>query len=952
MPPDNNDKYYSLHVHTTAGSIRDSILKIPDYVEKAVQYGLDAVCVTEHGSMSTMYAAANECKKAGIKFIPGMEAYVVKDNSLKEDKKAHHLVLIACNETGLKNLLKIHNQAASEGFYYRPRTDHNHLMQWGEGIIGLSACVGGEIPSLILDNKVEEAVDLALFYSECFDKFYLEIQPGHFKEQINVNKTLVMMNEELGIPLVVTNDVHYLNAEDYLAHNAHVKLGRKDFTDINKLSYPDKVYWFMNKKDLLDNFSFDDIVTYEKVEQAISNTSRIADKCNVTLCTDIQMPKAIIENGNDDVQELYRLVFDEFKKIENKVDNPPEYINRLLKELNVINCKGFCSYFLILYDFVNAARKKGIPIGPGRGSAAGCLVSYVIGITQVDPIKHDLLFERFLDEKRAAIPDVDIDFSSDRRDEMFYYMLDKYGSDHCSLVSTIGYRKAKSAIHDAARLLGYTPAEGNEIAKLIPSVYYGDNGDKETDLSIEQSLKCVPELRKMKRKYPDVFNVATSIEGLPDKIGQHAAGILVAPVSLTDSIPLIKSQKDGIMATSLNLDDAENQFVKYDFLSIAQVRNLQCLAEMTGVDFDYRNEELFSDDDVWKIIGSKNTVGIFQISSPTYKQRMPRLHPSNFDELAACFALIRVPCISSNTDELYMNILNGKAKIKKIHPLYDEITESTLGVLLYQEQIMKIAVAYGMDISTGYRIVKSAAKKKTEELKAYRDEFVTVAIEKNCPANIAHKIFDMIVDSGKYSFNKSHAVAYAYISYAQAWYKVHYPLEFMCNTLTNAYEKDDRAINDAYKEVVRLSIEVLPCDVNKSKWEFTIEGEKIRAGICAIKGIGEKACDIIQQKAPFTDLDDFLKRSGEGASFNKRNMYIAILSGMTNALENIGRREMLLKAMKEKESLTKKEREAGIQIELPAEYKVSSNFVLDINSRYSEMDKQFYQSKFVKLATG
>lgn len=948
-----DDKYYSLHVHTTAGSIRDSILKIPDYIKRAREYGLDAVAVTEHGSMSTMYAAANECKKAGIKFIPGMEAYVVKDNTDKSDKKSSHLVLLARNNIGLKNLLKIHNNAASDGFYYRPRTDHAHLMKWGEGVIGLSACVGGEIPKLLLEDKIEEAADLAMYYSSCFDEFYLEIQPGDFEEQLTVNRSLVILSQELSIPLVVTNDVHYLNPEDYLAHNAHVKLGRKDFSDINELSYPDKVYWFMDKKNLEENFIYDEIVTPEIINECVKNTQRIAEKCDVTLCTDIQMPKAHIETSNDDIQELYNLVFIEFEKIKDTLDDPSIYIERLLRELNVIEHKGFCSYFLILHDFVNAARQKGIAVGPGRGSAAGCLVSYVIGITQVDPIKHDLLFERFLDEKRAAIPDVDIDFNSDRRDEMFYYMLDKYGADHCSLVSTIGYRKAKSALHDAARLLGYPPATGNEIAKLIPCVVYGDNGDKETDLSIEQSLKCTPELRQMRREYPDVFKVAMDIEGLPDRMGQHAAGILVAPVPLTDSIPLIKSQKDGIMATSLNLDDAENQFVKYDFLSVTQIRNLDNLAKATGVTFDYRDEKLYEDDKVWKIIGSKNTTGIFQISSSTYKSRMPRLHPTNIDELAACLALVRGPCISSKTDEVYMNILNGKATVKKIHPLYDEITESTHGVLLFQEQIMKIAVAYGMDLSTGYRIVKSAAKKKIEELKAYREEFVHLAQEKNCDEKTANKIFDMIVDSGLYSFNKSHAVAYAYITYAQAWYKVHYPLEFMCDTLTNAYEKDARAINDAYKDVNRLGINVLPCDINKSKWEFIIEDGKIRAGLCAIKGIGEKACAIIQAKTPFEDLDDFLDRSAEGASFTKRNMYIAILSGIANSLGGDtynGRREMLLAAMQKKESLTRKEIAAGIKIELPDEYKVSSTFTLDVNADYDEMDKKFYQSNYVVLA--
>lgn len=885
-------KYYPLHVHTTTGSIGDSILRIKDYVKRGIEYGLDALAITDHGSMSAIYELIDACKEEGIKPIIGMEAYEVDDmhklTFTKDDPdKRYHLVLLAKTTEGFHNLLSIHNAAQIEGKYRRfPRCDREVLERYGKGIIALSACVAGRIPQLILENKMDEAEEVIKDYQEIFDEFYLEIQPGTFEEQIKVNDTIVELSRKTGAPVVVTNDIHYLDAKDYEFHDYHVKLGRSsagEKIDTDSLAYPDTCYWFMDIDSLKKAFYYTEIVTPEVVDEALANAEKIATSCHISVDTEMHMPKFSLPDGMSEREVLYTLCYQRLQEIIPEKKDPSTYVDRLKRELSVIEKKGFCGYFLIVADYIEWAKEHDIAVGPGRGSAAGSLVSYLLGISQADPIQYHLLFERFLDEHKAACPDIDTDYDPSRREEVFEYIVDHYGRNCCARVGTTGIRKAKGAIRDAARVLGIEYAEANEIAKLIPSVYYGDDGSKTVDLDIADALKVVPELRAAKKRYPKLFEVAQGIENLPRSMGLHAAGILISPVDLTDKLPLTDSGTEGVLATSLSLDDAERFLVKFDMLSLDYLSVIHHTEKDIGIIYDFNDQTLFDDPEVWKLIGSRDTTGVFQISSPIYKSRMPRLHPTSIPELAACLALVRGPCISSGADEVYMDILNGKREVEHIHPLYDDITKDTNGILLYQEQIMQLAVAFGYTLSEGYNIMKAAQKKKVDKLKEMRSDFLAHAAKKNCDEATANKIFNMVVSAGLYSFNLSHAVSYAFIVWESAWLKVHYPVEYMKNLLTNAYVG---AKKDMYSSLVkdcrRMGIKFLPPDVNKSSWQFTVEDGKIRVGLCAIKGFGEKAAMQIKDKT-FKDLEDLLGHV-EKRSFNKKVVNIAIFSGLLDSL--------------------------------------------------------------------
>ena len=895
--------YYPHHCHLASGSIGDSILRIPDFVKKAKEYGLKHLTMTDHGSLSAMYAFCDECIKQGIEPIVGMEAYECEDKSLKdkEHKGYNHLILLAKNQEGIQNLFQIHNRAATEGFYYKPRTDLDDLYEYGKGIIGMSACVQGTIPQAILNDDADRAMEYVKVYTECFDSFYLELQPGCFDRQLAVNDGLVQIHEETGIPLVITNDVHYLDAEDYLIHDAHVKLCRshdddeKIRIDDENLVYPDTCYWFMNAEALRKSVVRSDCVTDEIVEVALENTAHIAAACNVELQDSLRMPKFRVEVGRTEKEVLYETCYKSLMEVIQDKDNPQEYVDRLERELAVIDKKGFNGYFLIVQDYVNWAREKGIPVGPGRGSAAGSLVNYTLGISQPDPIEHKLMFERFLDEHRAAVPDIDVDFSESEaggRDTMFQYICEKYGRDKCARVSTLGIRKSRSAIQDAARILGTESSEGIRISKMVPQVYYGDDGEKMTDLDLATALEASGELAAEQKKNPELFDLAIKLEGLPRTTSIHAAGILVSPDSLLDKMPLVQTKKEeDVPATSLNLDDAERQRIKFDMLGVKILSVLHNAEENAGFTFDWRNKKLYEDREVWEAIGSRNTDGMFQVSSRLYKDRMPRLAPKTIDELAACLALVRGPCISAKADEVYMQILEGKKPVQKIDPIYDEVTAETNGILLYQEQILKVTNAYGFTMSESYGLMKMAQKKKVKALKEFRPQFIEKAVQTGSNEIAANKVYDTIVAAGAYSFNKSHAVSYAMITYATAYMKVHYPAEFMAAYLTYTYTdaKSQKNRKETGASVViddcrRMGIGFLPADCNNSGWEFTAEDGKIRIGMCAIKGFGKKAAHAIMECRPLTAIQDIYNNGYGKKDFNITAVRLGIFSGLFDCI--------------------------------------------------------------------
>ena len=929
--------YYPLHVHTALGSIGDSILRISDYVQRAKEIGLTVLTITDHGSLAAMYSFIEECQKADIKPIIGMEAYEVDDATVK-DKHFNHLVLIAKNNDGLKNLLQIHNDAYDRGFYYKPRTDREALKRWGKGIIALSACVKGSIPQAILEGNVEKCIEQLKFYQSVFDDFYFELQPGTFEDQVTVNDTLVYLSQELNVPVVVTNDIHYLNATDAVTHDYHVKLGRKK--DKEKISeegmiYPDACYWVMTEDDIISAFTKTEYVTEDIIRQGLKNAVLISQSCNCSYNIKVTMP--VIDDAEEKLQQL---CYDQLNVIAQTKRRPQTYVDRLERELSVISQKGFCSYFLIVHNYVTWAKNNGIKVGPGRGSAAGSLVSYLLGISAADPIRYNLLFERFLDPEREAIADVDIDFSTTGRDKVIKYLVETYGENNCAQIAAIHTRKAKASVKDAARILGWPVKLADTISKLIPTVAYDDDGNKESDLDIKSSCSLVPELQKYRELYPDIFNLATELEGLPSSSSTHAAGIVISPYDIRGTIPLVKGTNPDIKATSLSLDDAEKLLIKFDLLALNTLDVIQKVEQAAGVIFDYANND-FSDSNVWNVIDYKYVAGVFQIASPTYRKRMWRLKPRSIESLAACLALLRGPCISAGLDEDYMLIKEGKKKVQLVHPIYDRVTKNTNGIILYQEQVMELAVDFGLSLSEGYRIVKACAKKKLEEVKLYRERFLEEAVKRNCDITTASKIFDLVEKSSAYSFNKSHSISYALICYCTAWLKYYYTDIFTTVLLTDKFANGKTAeFTSLINDTKGIGYSFLPVDINKSSYEFTIEDGKIRMGFCAVKGLGDKAVTALlkarQTLGTVSGLQQFID-TVEKKSFNKNKIILSIFAGLFDSFLGEGeKRRDLYEFYCRSQNL-----------EIEDSVSIAKDFIIDTKSKaWKTQQKQLYGAVF------
>lgn len=874
------------HLHTSGGSVGDSIVKIPELVKRAKEIGIKAIAVTNHGSLADMYDFYFECKKEGVKPLIGCEVYSTNDRLYKEkDSKRHHLLLIAKNNNGLKNLLTICADAELVGKYYKPRTDWNFLEESDTSdIIATTACVGSEVNQYILNDEDDKALSLIKRMNNIFDNFYLEVQPGEFEEQIKVNKFLVNASEQLNIPILASNDVHYVYKEDYLAHDSHVKVQRKMKTD-GELCYPDKCYYVMTYDELLDSLAKS--IGIKKAKEAINNTISLADMCDVEIEIDgLNLPEFDCPGEFTPKTYLEYVCLKKLNQIQHKIKDINEYQDRMYMELDVIEKLGFTSYFLIVRDFMEYARKNNILCGPGRGSVCGSLVAYLAGLTKIDAIKYNLLFDRFLSVHRTgSIPDVDMDIASAKRHMMFDYTVEKYGKDHCAAVSTFQIRKAKSAIKDACRIMDID--DGEEIAKLIPMICYDEEGDKLTDLSIEQSLEQVEELREWAKIYPEMFDMAIKIEGLPRATSIHAAGTLIAKTTLHDLVPMIKKDDSNLNATSFDLSQAEKMMlVKYDFLGLSTLDVIADNMEKTNDVFDIEFDN-YDDENIWNLIGSRNTAGLFQIASNTYKTRMPRLAPKTIEELAACLALVRGPCISAKTDEKYMRILEGKEEVELIHPIYDEATKDTYGIMIYQEQLMACCANFGLPLHEGYDLMKASAKKNMEKLASYENKLWELAVKKGMDRETFDKIFKMIVDSGLYSFNKSHAVAYATMCYMTAYYKYYYPVEYLAAEFTNIYtnvaaEKRKERLAETIKECRRIGIKFKPVTIENSKWEFTSEGDSIRIGMCAISSFGYKAYESLEYCLA-QEVDPTLKDIFENVNkttCNKKSFNALIFAGV------------------------------------------------------------------------
>ena len=886
------NKYVPLHVHTSRNSIGDSILKLNSYIDKAKELGLDTLCITGHGSLADMYDFYFKCIENKIKPIIGCEIYLTPDMENKtKDSKTYHMILIAKDNTGLKNLINIVSVASLQGFYKKPRVDLNYIREYSEGIICTTACVGGMLPQYILDSQEELIESHINELKDIFgDDLYFEIQPGDFSDQIIVNNKLIELSNKHNIPLVLTNDIHYLNEEDYIVHDYHVRLGqKKTASEDGSLIYPDKCYWLMPYDRLIESMSL-----YDKtiVNEAINNTIKIGQECNVSVeVKNLNLPEFECPDSYTPRQYIEHLCYERLEEIQYLITDPNRYIDRMHFELDTLEELGFTSYMLIMWDIYRYTREQGIMMGPGRGSVSGSVVAYLLQLVTIDPLKYNLLFERFTSvHRKGSIPDIDMDCPSQYREQLFKYVIDKYGLEHCAAVSTFTMRKAKSAIRDVCRLLEIDLKTADIIAKLIPTVYYLDDDseeDKLVDLSIAEALEHVPELRDYQKIYPEMFDIAMKLEGLESSASIHAAGTLITNDPVIESMPMIRQDKE-LQATSLELKACESvKGIKYDFLGLNTLDILIYCEQLTGVKFDMEFDPC-DDPEIWELISSNKTTGLFQIGTETYKKRMPRLAPKTIQELAACLALVRGPCISAGTDEVYMRIQEGLDNVHLIHPYYDEATKDTNGALIFQEQLLQVCINMGMSIEESFKTMKFAAKKNFDKLKEAKD-----SLYENVSGTISDEafesIFKIIVDAGKYLFNQSHAVAYAMVGYTTAFYKCHYPKEFIASTLSHIYinggdaKKRKDKLQEIFKDARRLGINFLPPDIRKSSWKFTIEGDSIRVGLCAIASFSEAAYnEIVEKCIPFDEDIDPLEQimdKVEKKKCGKRAMIPLILSG-------------------------------------------------------------------------
>ena len=866
--------FVHLHVHTQY-SLLDGTIRLDDLFRKAKEYQMPAVAMTDHGNL---YGAIDFYKHAyqhGIKPIIGCELYVAPKSRLDKTgygagETAHHLVVLARNMQGYRNLMKLSTAGFLEGFYYRPRIDMEILKQHHEGLIGLSACLHGEIASHLLRGNSEEAGRTAEQYRTIFGEgnYFIEIMENGLPEQKKANEGLIELSRKLGLPLVATNDCHYLKQEDAEAHEVLLCIQTsKTIEDSDRMRFGTDQFYFRSPDEMKRLFSY--------CPEAIENTVKIAEKCNLTLELASQTGKFFLPNfeisPDETLDERLKKAAREGLAVilpnilgkvspDEKEDLRETYKKRLQQELEMIRAMGFAGYFLIVADFIDYARKKDIPVGPGRGSAAGSLVAYATGITNIDPIRYNLFFERFLNPDRISMPDIDTDFCPEGRDEIIRYVTKKYGSDKVSQIITFGKMQARAVIRDVGRALNIPYGEVDRIAKLIPNVL---------NIKLEEAIKREPRLQEEQKANPRIkklVDLSLALEGLNRHSSTHAAGVVISDISLVDRIPLCKSPKEDVV-TQFAMNDIEQVgLTKFDFLglkTLTVIKDALCfIHEVRGVDVDLVNLPL-DDRKTYELLMRGDTDGIFQLESSGMKDVLVRMKPDCIGDVIALIALYR-PGPMENIPE-FIARKQGRTKIVYESPELEAILKETYGIIVYQEQVMQIAVAIGAySLSEADTLRKVMSKKKTEEMeRKEKPKFLEGARKKKIIEANAAKIWEHMETFGKYGFNKSHSTAYAIISYQTAYLKAHYPAEFMAALLTSEKDNRDKIISHI-GSCREMGINVLPPDINDSMSDFSVVGDNIRFGLAAVKNVGIGAIESIIQvreaAEPFRSMVDFCDR--------------------------------------------------------------------------------------------
>ncbi|NOZ60528.1 MAG: DNA polymerase III subunit alpha [Calditrichaeota bacterium] len=877
-------EFIHLHNHTSY-SLLDGACRISDIIETCKAFNMDAFAITDHGNMFGAINFYMELKKADLKPIIGAEVYIAPGSRLdktKSDKQkdtSYHLVLLAKNFEGYQNLMELVSIGFLEGFYYKPRIDKDTLRKHSSGLIAMSACMSGEIARKIRNNDMQAAERAALEYREIFgDDFYLELQRHGIEEEEAVVQGMAELSKKLGIPMVATNDIHYLKQEHSRAHEILLCIQTgKTLKDANRMRFNTDQVYFKSQDEMIKLFS--------DFPEAIENTTKIADKCNLELDLDqIHLPRFDLPEGFQHLsldEYLHQIAEQGLKKRYTEIT--PELKQRLEKELDIIKEMGYAGYFLIVKDFIDHARKEGIPVGPGRGSAAGSLVSYCLGVTNIEPMQYDLLFERFLNPDRVSMPDIDIDFCFERREEIIRYVKNKYGEDNVTQIITFGTMAARGVIRDVARVLEINLAEADKIAKLVP---------QELKMTLTKALAQVPELREIANKggiYKELIDNSLVLEGLHRHASIHAAGVVITPGKLTRYTPLYKSPQKKDITTQYDGKTLEKiGILKMDFLGLRTLTVIddtlkQLKARGKVIDPD---QIPLDDPKTLEIFSKGETVGVFQFESSGMRNSLIQLQPQNIGDLIAMNALYRPGPMRNIPD--FIDRRHGRTPITYAHPKLEPILKETYGIIVYQEQVMRVASELaGFSMSKADELRRAMSKKIKSVMEKLKVEFIEGARENRLSEADAIEIYDLIEKFAEYGFNKSHAAGYSVVAFQTAYLKAHYPAEFMAANLTSEMTDSDRIVI-LIEECKRMGLEILPPDVNFSDLKFKVENGKIRFGLLAIKNVGKNAIlSIIQareKEGSFKTLFDLCQHV-DLRLVNKKVLESLIQAGAMDSLE-------------------------------------------------------------------
>ncbi|MBL7151112.1 MAG: DNA polymerase III subunit alpha [Candidatus Omnitrophica bacterium] len=854
-----HSEFIHLHLHTQY-SLLDGACRIPEILKTAQGYKMDSLAITDHGNMFGAIEFYFEAQKAGIKPIIGCEVYVAPGSRLDKtsagiEDASYHFILLARDETGYQNLMKLVSTGYLEGFYYRPRIDKEILVQHSKGLIGLSACLKGEIAVLLQQKRFNDALKTADTYLNILgrDNFYLELQSNAIREQEEVNVGLIKISRELKIPLVATNDVHYLSRDRASAHEALLCIQTQTtLDDPNRMRFQTDEFYFKSPQEMRDAF--------KDVPEAITNTLEIAGRCNLELdFSRAHLPKYTPPAGRDKEEFLKELCQQGLKEKIEQVT--PEINGRLEHELKIIKDMGFISYFLIVWDFIHYAKSKGIPVGPGRGSAAGSLVSYLLGITDLNPLKYGLLFERFLNPQRLSLPDIDIDFCYERRQEVIDYVTGKYGRENVAQIITFGTMQARAVVRDVGRVMGISYADVDRIAKMIPP---------DSSLNLKDAIESETEIKTLYKNDPQItklINTALSLEGLNRHASVHAAGVVIADKPLDNYMPLFKTGDDQV-TSGYSMGILEKiGLLKVDFLGLRTLtvidQTAKLIRETKGEVVDI-NELPLDDDKTYKLLASAQTMGVFQLESSGMRDLLKKLEPNRFEDLIALLALYRPGPIGSGMLNDFMQRKHNRVPIKYDHKRLEGVLKETYGIIVYQEQIMQIASSMaGFSLAQADLLRRAMSKKIPEVMEKERNNFVSGCSRNDISLSVANKIFDLIEYFSGYGFNKSHSTAYALISYRTAYLKANYPVEFMTALLTSERDNTDKIV-EYVNEAARMGLKVLPPDINESEELFkAVDEGTIRFGLLAVKNVGSGAAQSIVRariEAKFISLEDFCQR--------------------------------------------------------------------------------------------